>query len=185
VKFNKIFIIGISFLVPSVVALLFVFTTSEANIGSWVHTLPVLNVSINSATILILLLALLMIMKGKETVHRNLMLLALALGTIFLVSYITYHASVPSTVFGDTNHDGILSDSELTAVGNMRLVYLILLLAHILIAIIGLPLVLLAVFHGIKGNRRAHKKIVKVTYPVWMFIAISGVAVYFLISPYY
>ena len=184
-KFDKIIIIIISILVPAIVASLLFFTSSEANIGTWVYQLPKLNATLNSITAIILIVAFVMIKQGKEQTHRTLMLVALALGSIFLLSYITYHASVPSTVYGDINHDRSLSESEISAIGNWRLLYVILLLSHILVAVIGLPLVLTAVYHGIKGNRKAHKKIVKFTYPVWMFIAVSGVMVYFLISPYY
>lgn len=184
-KFNKSVIIIISVIVPLVVASLLFFVTSSADAGSWVHYLPKLNVTINSLTAVLLIIALIMIKQGHESAHRSLMLTALVLGAIFLISYITYHASVPSTVFGDVNHDRIVSESEMAAIGNWRLIYLILLLSHVLVAVIGLPLVLTAVYHGIKDNRKAHKKIVRFTYPVWMFIAVSGVMVYFLISPYY
>jgi putative membrane protein len=184
-KFNKSVIIIVSVIVPFVVVSLLFFVTSKADAGSWVHNLPKLNVSINSLTAVLLIIALIMIKQGHESAHRSLMLTALVLGAIFLISYITYHASVPSTVFGDVNHDRIVSESEMAAVGNWRLIYLILLLSHILVAVIGLPLVLTAVYYGINDNRKAHKKIVRFTYPVWMFIAVSGVMVYFLISPYY
>lgn len=184
-KFDKSIIVVISILVPVVVASLLFFVSSKASIGAWVHYLPKLNVTINSLTAVLLIIALIMIKQGHESAHRSLMLTALVLGAIFLISYITYHASVPSTVFGDVNHDRIVSESEMAAIGNWRLIYLILLLSHILVAVIGLPLVLTAVYHGIKDNRKAHKKIVRFTYPVWMFIAVSGVMVYFLISPYY
>jgi len=184
-KFNKITIVTISILVPAIVALLFVFTKSEGDLGPWVHKLPKLNVTVNSLTIIVLLLALAMIKNGKEKLHRNLMLLALGLGSLFLVSYLTYHANVPSTLYGDNNHDHILSAAEQLAAGSWRTVYLVILLLHILFAVLGLPLVLLALYHGINDNRQAHKKIVRFTYPVWMFIAVSGVIVYFLISPYY
>ena len=184
-KVNKIILIVISILVPAVVASLFLFRTTEANLGSWVYSLPQLNVTLNATTIVLLIAALIMIKKGKEKAHRNLMLTALFLGTLFLISYITYHASVPSTVYGDLNHDHTLSQSELMVVGSWRSVYLVLLLSHILVAVSGLPLVLIAVYHGLKGNRTAHKKIVKFTFPVWLYISITGVIVYFLISPYY
>jgi putative membrane protein len=184
-KLNKAIIIVISILVPIVVASLLFFVSAKSDVGSWVHYLPKLNVTINSLTAILLIIGLIMIKQGNESAHRNLMLTALVLGAIFLISYITYHASVPSTVFGDVNHDRTVSESEMAAIGNWRLVYLVLLLSHILMAIIGLPLVLTAVYHGIKDNRSAHKKIVKFTYPVWMFIAVSGIMVYFLISPYY
>ncbi len=184
-KQSKLIIAGISILVPTVVALLFIFTSSEAGLGPWVHRLPALNATINGCSAVVLLMALVMIKQGKETTHRNLMLLAFGLGTIFLVSYITYHASVPSTVFGDTNHDHQLSAAELSAVGGWRTTYIVFLLSHILMAVAGLPLVLLAIYYGLSGNRPAHKKVVRFTFPVWLYVAVSGVIVYFLISPYY
>jgi putative membrane protein len=184
-KLNKIVLITLSVLVPLIVAALFIFTKTEANMGPWVYYLPRFNAAVNSATIVLLIAALVMIKKGHEKAHRNLMLTAFALGALFLVSYITYHASVPSTVYGDLNHDHILSQIELQAIGSWRTIYLVLLLSHILVAVSGLPLVLIAVYHGLKGNITSHKKIVRFTFPVWMYISITGVLVYILISPYY
>jgi putative membrane protein len=184
-KNKKALIVVISILVPAIVALLFVFTTQEANLGSWVHSLPAFNASINGIAAVVLILALIMIKKGNEKLHKKLMLFAFALGALFLVSYVTYHASVPSTIYGDLNHDGVLSESESIDIGGWRTFYIVFLLTHILVAIIGLPLVLTALYHAISGNKQTHKKIVRFAYPVWMFIAISGVLVYFLISPYY
>ena len=182
---KKTLIIVVSILVPSIVALLFIFTTKEADLGSWVHSLPAFNATINGVAAVVLILALIMIKKGKEELHRKLMLFAVLLGALFLVSYVTYHASVPSTIYGDLNHDGVLSDSESIAVGGWRTFYIVFLLTHILVAVIGLPLVLTALYHAVSGNRKTHKKVVRFAYPVWMFIASSGVLVYFLISPYY
>lgn len=182
---KKTLIIIISILVPVVVALLFIFTTKEANLGNWVHFLPAFNASINGIAAVILVLALVMIKKGHENLHKKLMLFAVVLGALFLISYVTYHASVPSTIYGDLNKDGILSATEANAVGGWRTFYISFLLTHILVAILGLPLVLTALYHALSGNRQTHKKVVRYAYPVWMFIAISGVLVYFLISPYY
>ena len=184
-KVSKILLIAVSIIVPVVVAALFFFTKTEAAVGSWVHKLPTLNATINSITILLLISALVAIKKGQEVVHRNLMLSAMFLGMVFLISYITYHASVPSTVFGDLDGNGTLSDVEMEAVGGMRTFYLVVLLSHILFAVAGLPLVLMAAYFGISGKRSAHRKTVRFTYPVWMYIAVTGVLVYFLISPYY
>ena len=184
-KFSKIIIITASILVPAVVALLFIFTSAEAGLGSWVHRLPALNATINGLTIIVLTLALTMIKRGHEQAHRKFMLLAFGMGAVFLVSYITYHASVPSTVYGDTDHDHQLSAVELAAVGGWRTLYIMVLLSHILMAVIGLPLVLLAIYYGLTANRSAHKKVARFTFPVWMYVAISGVLVYWLISPYY
>ena len=184
-KVSKILLIVVSVIVPVVVAALFFFTKTEAEVGSWVHNLPTLNATINSITIVLLISALVAIKKGKELLHRNLMLSAMFLGMVFLISYITYHASVPSTVFGDLDGNGILSDTEMQTIGGMRTFYLVVLLSHILFAVAGLPLVLMAAYFGISGKRTAHRKTVRFTYPVWMYIAITGVLVYILISPYY
>lgn len=184
-KANKIFLIVVSIAVPVVVAYLFFATKSEANVGDWVHNLPGLNATVNSITILVLISALIAIKNGKEKLHRNLIILAMGLGAVFLVSYVTYHASVPSTVFGDTNGDNVLSEAEKLDVGGMRTFYLVVLLSHILLSVAGLPLILTAAYFGLSDKRSSHRKIVRFTFPVWMYIAITGVLVYFLISPYY
>ena len=184
-KAAKVFLIVVSIAVPVVVAYLFFATTTQANVGPWVHYLPGLNATINSITIFILISALLAIKNGNENLHRNLILLAMILGVVFLVSYVTYHASVPSTIFGDTNGDYNLSEEERQAVGGWRTFYLVVLLSHILMSVAGLPLILTAAYFGLSDKRQAHKKIVRFTFPVWMYIAITGVLVYFLISPYY
>jgi putative membrane protein len=132
-----------------------------------------------------LISALVAIKNGKEKLHRNLILTAMILGVVFLVSYVTYHASVPSTVFGDTNGDYTLSDLERQEVGGMRTFYLVILLSHILMSVLGLPLILTAAYFGLSDKRKSHRKVVRFTFPVWMYIAITGVLVYFLISPYY
>jgi putative membrane protein len=184
-KASKIFLIIVSIAVPVVVAYLFFATTAEANVGSWVHNLPGLNATVNSVTILVLISALLAVKNGREKLHRNLILLAMILGVVFLVSYVTYHASVPSTVFGDTNGDHVLSEVENSAAGGMRTFYLVILLSHILMSVAGLPLILTAAYFGLSDKRNSHRKIVRFTFPAWMYIAITGVLVYFLISPYY
>lgn len=185
-KINKGTIVIISILVPVVVAILYFVTSAEqSTYPSWMRELPKLNASINSITIIILVSALYAIRKGREKLHRNLMLSALILGAIFLVSYITYHANVPSAIFGDSNHDLVLSDAERESVGALRSFYLIFLLVHILLSVIGLPFILFAVYRGLNDDRGKHKKVVRIAFPIWMLMAITGVAVYFLISPYY
>jgi putative membrane protein len=184
-KAGKIFLIVVSIAVPVVVAYLFFATKSEANLGPWVYKLPGFNATINSITIFLLISALVAIKKGKEKLHRNLILLAMILGVVFLVSYVTYHASVPSTIYGDTNGDYTLSEAEKVAAGGMRSFYLVVLLSHILMSVTGLPLILTAAYFGISDKRQSHRKIVRFTFPVWMYIAVTGVLVYFLISPYY
>ena len=184
-KSGKVFLIVISIAVPAVVAYLFFATKAEANLGAWVYNLPAFNATINSITVGLLLLALWAIKSGKEKLHRNLMIVAMVLGLVFLTSYVTYHASVPSTMFGDTNGDYILSDVEKAEAGGMRIFYLVLLLSHILFSVAGLPLILTAAYLGLSDKRKGHRKLVRYTFPVWLYIAVTGVLVYFLISPYY
>lgn len=181
---NKIVIGVLSVAVPLLVALLFFNVKSEAN-AAWLHMLPTVNASLNGTTTIVLIAALVFIKNGNEKRHKQMMKLAFVLGSLFLVSYILYHASVPSTIFGDTNGDGILQPSEKLAVGTMRSLYLGVLLSHILLAVIALPLILMAFYYALNNNRAKHRKIVKFTFPIWMYVSITGVLVYILISPYY
>ncbi|MCB0495248.1 MAG: DUF420 domain-containing protein [Cyclobacteriaceae bacterium] len=181
---NKIIIGVLSIAIPLVVAILFFTTKSEVNV-SWLHVLPSVNATLNGTTSVVLLLALYFIKNGNEKRHEQLMKFAFILGALFLVSYVLYHATVPSTIFGDTNGDGVLQASEKMEAGSMRSVYLGILLSHILLAVIALPLILTAFYHGLNKNREKHRRIVKFTFPIWLYVSITGVLVYILISPYY
>ena len=116
-KANKAIIIIISILVPMLVAFLFVNTEEQALVSDWIYRLPHLNALINGSTAVILILGVWFIKNGNEKYHKTAMLTAFMLGTVFLVSYIIYHSSVPSTVFGDINHDNELDTSELAMLG--------------------------------------------------------------------
>ena len=184
-KTNKIVILVISILVPLVVAFLFIHTEEQTDIGQWVYRLPHLNAAINGLTAILLIAGVNFIKNKQEKAHRLAMSTAFFLGFVFMISYVTYHASVPSTVYGDLNHNGILDESELSSLGSFRMLYIGLLLSHILFAIIALPLVLLAVYYAVTDNRKRHRMIVRFTFPIWLYVALTGVAVYFMISPYY
>lgn len=178
-------IIGfISVVVPLVVAFL-IFMPSRLEAGSWVKTLPHLNAVINSATALLLLAGLYFIRKRNIELHRAVMLAAFTLGALFLVSYIIYHASVPSVVFGDVDGDGLLSEAEKNALGASRGIYLFVLLSHIALSFVVVPFVLMALFFALKGQNARHRKVVKFAYPVWLYVSITGVIVYLMINPYY
>lgn len=181
---NKVAIIILSVLVPSLVAMLF-FTVKIESTSTWVHTLPLVNASINGISAIVLIAAVWFIKNGNEVMHKRFMLTAFILGVLFMVSYITYHSSVPSTKLGDLNGDGLLQEMESNEIGAMRGVYLGLLLSHILMAVAALPLILSAFAYGLKDKREMHKKIVRFTFPVWLYVSITGVIVYLLISPYY
>lgn len=183
---RSIWIIGVlSVVIPLVVAIL-LFMPEKLNIsGNWIRTLPHLNGILNSATALALVIGFIAIRKRELVVHRNFMTLAFILGSLFLVSYVIYHSGAESTIFGDINRDGILSEAERESLGSSRLIYLIILLSHIALATIVVPFVLLALFYAYTRNLERHRKIVKFTLPLWFYVSVSGVIVYLMISPYY
>ncbi|EMR03026.1 DUF420 domain-containing protein [Cesiribacter andamanensis] len=178
-------IIAVSVVVPLLVAAL-LFTPMKLGLPlELVTRLPFVNALINSATSVLLILALLAVRKKKNRLHSQLMLSAMGLGTVFLVSYVLYHASVPSVVYGDANGDGLRDAAELAAVGGGLYAYLAILLTHIVLAAIVLPFVLMAAFFALQDKVILHRKVVKVAYPLWLYVSISGVVVYLMISPYY
>ncbi|WP_462249201.1 DUF420 domain-containing protein [Ekhidna sp.] len=174
----------VSILIPIVVALLILFP-AKFGAGDWVKLLPAVHAIINSLTVLTLLAALIAIKKGNVEVHRAFMFASLYLGVGFLISYILYHSNVPSVKFGDINHDGIVDEIEKAAVGTNRIVYLVILASHILLSILVVPFVLFAFYYALTGQIAKHRRMVKYTFPVWMYVSITGVIVYFLIKPYY
>jgi putative membrane protein len=144
-----------------------------------------LNAFING-TVAILLIAGLLTAKGKNYLtHKNIMLLAMFLSILFLVSYIGHHLFAGETAYGET--DGIkgLSEAEKIAAGETRNYYLVLLLTHIPLAGLALPFILWAAYRALTGEYALHKKIVRWVWPVWFYVAVSGVIIYFMISPYY
>ena len=113
------------------------------------------------------------------------MLTALVLSIIFLLSYITHKLLAGEAVFGDDNHDGILSAAEEVAVSSIRPVYLFILITHIFLAAGILPFILFTAYRALIGEYAAHKNLAKYTWPLWFYVAITGPVVYLLISPYY
>lgn len=178
-------IYAVSALIPIVVAFLILFPAKLSFAGDWVKVLPGLHALVNSITVVLLILALVAIKKQNIQLHRNLMFGALFMGVLFLVSYIIYHSSVDTVIYGDVNHDGVLSVEERGSVKMIRGIYLALLLSHILLSILVVPFVLLAFYYALVGKIDRHRKMVKYTYPVWMYVSITGVIVYFMIKPYY
>jgi len=185
---NKVYlriIYGISVLIPVVVTFLIVFPGKLSFAGTWVRLLPGVHAMINSLTAILLILALVSIKRGNTRLHRTFMFSALLMGVLFLISYILYHSSVDSVKFGDLDHDGLLSDVELSNIGSLRTVYLGVLASHIFLSILVVPFVLLAFYYALTAQIPKHRRMVKYTYPVWMYVSITGVIVYFMIEPYY
>ena len=181
-----LWIIGVlSVVIPLVVALLLAIPQTGKLGDLDVSFLPTLNAILNTGTTLCLLGGFFAIKRKNEGLHRSFMIAAVLLSILFLVSYVLYHFQGAQTIYGDVDHDGILSATELKAVGTLRPIYLVILLTHIILAIVVVPLVLLAIYFAFSGQRERHKKIVKFAFPVWTYVAVTGVVVYLMISPFY
>lgn len=174
-------IIAISIIIPIAVAALFGIKVEGVDFSF----LPPIYAGINAATACLLILALIFIKNGKIQQHQKTIQIALALSVLFLLCYVAYHMTSDSTLYGDTNHDGLLSDLEKSAVQSTRLLYIILLLSHILLSIAVIPFVLFTYLHAWEGNYQKHKKWAKFAFPIWLYVAVTGVVVYLMISPYY
>ncbi len=181
----KLWVGMISVLIPVIVGVLIFMPSRSGDGGQWVFFLPHFNAFLNSLTILFLAVGFYFIKQGNIPAHKNAMTTSFVLGSIFLVSYIIYHYSTPSAVFGDLDKNGILDVTEEVIAGTSRTIYLSLLLSHILLAIVVAPLVLLAMYFAYTGSFNRHRKVVKYAYPVWLYVSVSGVIVYFMIRPFY
>lgn len=157
----------------------------NVNLGFDVHLFAKANAIINSIVAILLVAALVAVKAGKYVVHRNIMLAAMVLSILFLISYICHHLFAGETRFGDIDHDGLLSASEKAAAGSARIIYYILLGTHIPLAGIILPFILFSAYRALTGEFGKHKKLVRITWPVWFYVAVTGVIVYWMISPYY
>jgi len=178
-------IIGLSILVP---VLIIVILYSPFKISSdhiWLKDLPAFNAFINSLTVIFLLMGKYFIRQGEKLWHKAFMSFALSLGVVFLISYLLYHSTNPSAIYGDTNLNGVLEHGEEIRIGNLRYFYLTLLFTHIGFSIFVVPFVLTAFYHALSGNFERHLKVVRYTWPMWMFVSSTGVLVYFMASPYY
>ena len=170
-KFSKLIII-VSILIPVVVAILF--NVKLKDLGYNVEPLsflPRIYATINGITAVVLVAGVLAIKNGKRQLHKQLMTTAIALSVAFLVMYVAYHMTTDSTKFGGE--------------GMIRNVYFIILISHILLSIAVIPLVLITYVRALAEKFDKHKKIAKITFPIWLYVAVTGVVVYLMISPYY
>ncbi len=157
----------------------------NVDLGFDVHLFAQTNAIINSCVAILLIIALVAVKNKNYTLHKNLMMTAMLLSVLFLVSYICHHLFAGETRFGDVNHDGIVTDVEKAAVGSSRIIYYIILGTHIPLAGIILPFILFSAYRALTGEFNKHKKLVRITWPIWFYVAVTGVVVYWMISPYY
>ncbi|MBL7740949.1 MAG: DUF420 domain-containing protein [Chitinophagaceae bacterium] len=143
----------------------------EVNLGFDVHLFALVNAMINSCVAILLVLALVMVKSKKYVTHKKLMLTAMVLSVLFLVSYICHHLFAGDTKFGGE--------------GTIKVIYYIILFTHIPLAGIILPFILYTAYRAMTGDWARHRKLAKITWPVWFYVAVTGVLVYWMISPYY
>lgn len=170
-KYNK-WIVLLSVAIPLVVAILF--GVNLRKLGYDVEPLsflPPIYATINGITAIVLVLAVLAIKKGNRQLHENLMKTAIACSVAFLAMYVAYHMTSDSTKFGG---EGII-----------KYVYYFILITHIILSVIIIPLVLITYVRALAQVFDKHKKIAKITFPIWLYVAVTGVIVYLMISPYY
>ena len=183
-KIARLFIYTVSLVVFAAVVLLNNFKFKIVT-GFDVHIFALCSAVINSLVALLLLAGLVAVKKREYLLHKKIMIAAIVLSILFLLSYIAHHLLAGETKFGDLNHDGILSNEEKIAAGSSRIIYYILLLTHIPLAAIILPFILFTAYRALIGEYEAHKKLTRFTWPVWLYVAITGVLVYIMIHPYY
>lgn len=157
----------------------------NVDLGFDVHLFAKANAVINSVVTVLLICALIAVKGKRYELHKRLMISAMILSILFLVSYICHHLFAGETRFGDINHDGIVSEMEKDAAGTKRIIYFIILITHIPLAGIILPFILFSAYRAMTGQWPRHRKLAKITWPVWLYVAITGVVVYLMIRPYY
>lgn len=170
-KYN-VWITILSVAIPLVVALLFKVKLKDFGFDvKPLSFLPPIYATINGITAVILVWAVVSIKNGKKKLHENLMKTAIALSVAFLGMYVAYHMTADATPYGGE--------------GVMRAVYFFILITHITLSIVIIPLVLITYVRALAERFDRHKKIAKITFPIWLYVAVTGVVVYLMISPYY
>jgi len=170
-KYNR-WIITLSIVIPLVVAALFGVNLRELGFDvKPLYFLPPIYATINGITSILLLTAVWAIKNRKVRLHVRLVQTCFVLSAIFLTLYVAYHMTSDSTPYGGE--------------GGLRYVYIFILITHILCSIIMIPFVLITFFRGVLGAYKRHKKIARITFPLWLYVSVTGVIVYLMISPYY
>jgi putative membrane protein len=170
-KYNKL-IIAVSILIPVVVAILFGVKLKDFGYDvAPLSFLPPIYATTNGLTALLLIFAVIAIKNGKRKLHESLMTAAIALSLAFLVMYVAYHMTSDSTPFGGK--------------GAIRYIYFFILITHIILSITIIPMVLITYVRALAKTFDRHKKLARITFPIWLYVAVTGVVVYLMISPYY
>jgi putative membrane protein len=159
----------------SVITFILVLTGSKVKLdispGVDVHLFSLLNAILNSLVTIFLIIGFIAVKRKQFVLHRNVMLGAILLSVIFLLSYVCYHFLSDSTPY--------------RGIGTLKYVYYVILITHIFLAAVILPFVLYTAYRALTGEYLTHKKLTRITFPVWLYVSITGVIVYLMINPYY
>jgi putative membrane protein len=169
-KTARLLILTVSFVVFAAVVMLSRIKL-DVDLGFDKHLFAKINAGINSVVSVLLILGLITVRQRRYTQHRRIMLAAMVLSSLFLVSYICHHLFTGDTSFGGQ--------------GGIRYFYFFILITHIILAAIILPFILYTAYRGLTAEWPAHRKLAKITWPIWLYVSVTGVLVYFMISPYY
>lgn len=169
-KQARLLILTVSFVVFAAVVILSR-VKLEVDLGFDIHVFAKINAIINSTVSVLLVAGLVAVKQKKYVLHKNIMLAAIVLSVLFLVSYIAHHLLAGDTKFGGE--------------GTIRLVYFIILITHIFLAAVILPFILFTAYRSLTGEYDKHKKLARYTWPLWLYVSVTGVIVYLMISPYY
>jgi len=161
-------IFALSIIIPGAVALLFGLPKVEGYDTSF---LPPIYATINGLTAILLITAVVAVRNGKQRLHERIMKTCIGLSALFLALYLVYHTTSESTAYG--------------GVGPLRYVYFFVLITHILLSVGVIPLVLFTFVRALTGDFKRHRKLARITFPIWLYVAVTGVIVYIMISPYY
>lgn len=157
----------------------------SVSLGFDVHIFAGINAFLNAIIAILLIVALIAVKNKNYELHKRLMITALVLSVLFLVSYIAHHLLAEEAKFGDADHNDIVSDAEAAAAGSLRYFYFIILFTHIFLAAVILPFILFTAYRGLTAEFTLHKKIARYTWPLWLYVAVTGPVIYWLIKPYY
>jgi putative membrane protein len=161
----------VSIAIPSVILLLFYLKPPDIRFGFDLRILPAFNASLNFCTAMLLISGFYFIKNKKVKSHRLCMITAFSFSALFLICYVVYHALTEPTSYGGS--------------GVVRNIYYFILLTHIILAAVIVPLVLITLVRGLQQKFDKHRRIARWTFPLWLYVAITGVAVYLMVSPYY
>lgn len=158
---------AVSIVIPIAVAILFTVKIEGLDFSF----LPPVYASLNGLTAIGLIIAIAAIKNKNRTLHQRVIQLCLLFSILFLLLYVLYHMTSDTTAYGGS--------------GALKMVYFFLLISHILLSMVVIPIVLFSYLFAWQGDFERHKKWTKFAFPLWLYVAVSGVLVYFMISPYY